>query len=160
MSRVKFVVVFCLAVLLSVVLFGCASTKPPTVEYTKVVYTMPRLTPAEGSQQEQAKGKVRISCTAVPFVAERYFNVSCKKLPVLIVVGDQYPVEVKRTPFYQVEPDHLIFKVKVHNNLDHVLRLEGTVVSFRVGHESVPVERSGYDDFLAGMLPPREEMEF
>lgn len=143
--RVRALALIACLPLIAAVSVGCAPTAPKArpPEYTTVRYVLPGLTPAEGSPQDQSKGNVRISCNATPFTAQRKVKISCRELPTMFVVNEVRPYEVKRTPFYEVGPDYLRFKIKVYNGLAHVLRLEGTVVSFRAGSDVLAVDKSG-----------------
>jgi hypothetical protein len=121
---------------------------------------IPKLVPAENSLQDQAKGRIRISCAAIPFTAEKKYQHSYLQLSTLFVVNSQYPYEVTDHPYYQVSPEHLRLKLKVYNGMSHILKLEGAVVSLRVAGELISLDRLGYKDFLGGMILPGHEMEF
>ena len=49
-----------------------------------------------------------------------------------------------QTPYYAVEPSHVTFHVKITNQLDHVLRLAGSVVVFNVNGQVISVPQKNY----------------
>jgi hypothetical protein len=49
----------------------------------------------------------------------------------------------------------------VYNQLDHVLRLAGSVIQFQVAGKSIALNAAGhYDDFLNGIILPRQQGDF
>jgi hypothetical protein len=50
--------------------------------------------------------------------------------------------------------------VKINNHLERVLRLAGAVVSFQIAGKSIAVDKARYDDFLNGIILPRQEGEY
>jgi hypothetical protein len=59
-----------------------------------------------------------------------------------------------------VTPDMVGFKVKIYNRLERVLRLAGTVVSFQVAGKTADVPKARYENFLNGIILPRQEAEY
>lgn len=153
-------------VLLTAVLMlvsGCAAffaTKPPEPVSVECRYTLPDVNPVEGYQELQEKSGVKISAAMVPFTPERNTKDEYRKKDVLFISNEQYPFEVKKVPYYTVSPGHVLFKLRVVNGLDRVLRMAGAVISFTVNGKAIALDRTGYDDFLAGTILPRQEMEY
>jgi len=158
--KVRLIVIGLASIALAI-LVGCATTqKPKESPSIKVMYGVPTLTPAENTSQDLEKHGIRISLLPYTFSATRKFRRQYKRLPTLFVVNDQYSFERKEVPYYEVTPEQVKFKVKVYNNLGHVLRLAGTVISFQVAGKMVALDKSGYEDFLNGIILPRQEMEY
>lgn len=158
--RVKLTVIGSASIALAI-LVGCATTqKPKELPSIEVTYGMPTLTPAENTSQDQEKHGIRISVLPYTFSATKKVRCQYKRLPTLFVVNDQYSFEMKEIAYYEVNPEQVQFKIKVYNNLGHVLRLAGTVISFQVAGKMVALDKSGYEDFLNGIVLPRQEMEY
>lgn len=72
----------------------------------------------------------------------------------------EYIYLVKEIPYYDVTPNELIFKIRVHNNLARVLRLAGTVITFQIDNKMINLDRANYREFIYGFVIPRQEVEY
>lgn len=132
-------------------------------EPVQVSATVPVLEPVQ-EQQRQEKGAVTILLEPVPFSATRNVRESKSVVRERYVdrkAGQVYDIySVKHEPYYSVSPEAVMFKVRIINNHQRILRLEGTVVTFAVDGKDVAVPSSNYADLLQGILTPRSEKEF
>jgi len=64
-----------------------------------------------------------------------------------------------QTPYYAVEPSHVTFHVKITNQLDHVLRLAGSVVVFNVNGQVISVPQKNYSKLANAIVPRGQELE-
>ncbi len=144
---------------LCLLLSGCQNTPPPPVS-NSLPYSLPILTPVEADKQDQVKDGIRVSVAGYTYEPKLTYQRQYRRVPQIIVVGGSYPVEVREMPSVEVTPKEVRFKVKIYNNLERVLRLAGTVVSFQAGGKTLVVPKSHYDDFLNGIILPRQEGEY
>jgi hypothetical protein len=153
---------------------GCAalvaSLRPPPPEPVTVTYRMPTIMPAQGAaQQASVKGGVAITATPATYVEdagttsdeiETGRGISCTRARTGGV--EVTPVRfLRRTtrPTFDVTPSHLVFLVKITNQMPRVFRGAGTIVQFNVAGNLVSVDRSQYSELSNLMLPPRNEAE-
>lgn len=134
--------------------------KPKSLEPVVISYKMPIIAPVDSSQQMQEKSDIKISVTPNSFSATRLTRNEYEMKRTLIVINEQYNFDKREIPYYDVSPDTLIFKIKVYNNLGHVFRTAGTIVSLLVNGKMVNLEKTGYESFLSGIILPRQEQEY
>lgn len=125
-----------------------------------VSYQMPVLASVDPAKQDQEKDGVRISVVPYSYATKQSIKREFQQLPTLLIVNKQYPAEMREIPSLHVEPSHLRFKVKINNRLERVLRLAGTVVSFQIAGKTIAVDRARYEEFLNGIILPRQEGEY
>jgi hypothetical protein len=127
------------------------------------------LTPVDPGKQDQEKDGIRVTVAPYTYtpktvVRKEYRILSPSFSPSSFIKvqnqQQQYPAEVKEIPSIAVTPDTIRLKVKIYNRLDHVLRLAGTVVSFQVAGKQANVPKARYEDFLNGIVLPRQEVEY
>ncbi len=151
-----------------VALVGCATTDttaPPSTS-TTLQYRLPVLTPVDPGKQDQEKDGIRVTVAPYTYNAKttirKEYRLAPSSLTSLVVVRtqNQNPADVREIPSIAVMPDTIRLKVKIYNRLERVLRLAGTVVSFQVAGKQANVPRARYEDFLNGMILPRQEVEY
>lgn len=143
-------------------LVGCVlpPTTPAPAPTTALEYKLPILTPVEPDKQDQERDGVRISVTPYSYTPRQTSAREYRRVQTLLLVNNQYPAQMRETPSVEVQPKELRFKIKIYNRLERVLRLAGTVVSFQVAGKTVAVDKARYEDFLAGIILPRQEGEY
>jgi len=163
---------YCIVLAASVItLSGCQTTDPtPPPSRSTLQYKLPTLTPVDPGKQDQEKDGIRVTIapytyTANTVVRKEYRILSPSFSPSsFISVGNrpepQHPAEVKEIPSIAITPDTIRLKVKIYNRLERVLRLAGTVVSFQVAGKQANVPKARYEDFLNGIVLPRQEVEY
>lgn len=134
--------------------------KPKKVEPVNVSYKIPEILPVDSAQQMQERSGIKISIVPAAFSAERKSKTEYEMKPALIVINDQYNFDKREIPYYVVSPDILKFKLKLYNNLSHVFRPAGTIVSFLVDGKMVSLEKAGYENFISAIILPRQEQEY
>lgn len=142
---------------------GCMTMQPeePAAPQTRAIsYELPTLTPVEPAKQDQERDGIRISIAPYTYSPTETVRREYRRVPSLFVVNDQVAAEMREIRGIDVNPKEVRFKVKISNRLERVLRLQGTVVSFQVAGRSVAVDSSRYEDFLSGIILPRQEMEY
>ena len=146
---------------LALALAGCETpTSQRSAETTPLEYTLPALTPVEPNKQDQEKDGIRISVAPYAYAPRQTVQREYRRVPTILIVNSQFPAEVRETPHVEVYPKDVRFKIKIYNQLERVLRLAGTVVSFQVAGKTVAVNKARYDDFLNGIILPRQEGEY
>lgn len=147
----------CLLIFLS----GCAADqRRDTSASSTVEYKLPTLTPVDPTKESQERDGIRVTAVAYPFSAQRKVSYQYRRLPAIIVVNGQLPAEMQEISSFEVQPTNVTFKVRINNQLERVLRLTGTVVTFQVGGQQEVLDPVGYRDFVNGIILPRHEMEF
>lgn len=116
--------------------------------------------PGEPAKQTQEDNGVRITVAHYSYEAKRTTFNLVHTVPTLIVVNNHQPGELQEFPRIDVVPHTLRFKVSVYNRLDRVVRMAGTAVAFQVAGKTVAVDKANYDDFLNGIILPRQEGDF
>ncbi|MEK9139369.1 MAG: hypothetical protein AAB393_19805, partial [Bacteroidota bacterium] len=145
----------------AVALIGCETmdTMPPP-SHTTLQYRLPVLTPVEPDKQDQEKDGIRVSVAPYSYTANTIVRKEYRLVPSLVTVNNQQPAEVREIPSIVITPDTVRLKVKIYNQLERVLRLAGTVVSFQVAGKQTNVPKARYEDFLNGIILPRQEVEY
>ena len=141
---------------------GCEAMKPkpPPKTTTTLRYQLPVLTPVHPDKQDQEKDGIRLAIAPYAYTSKMSSRKEYRRAPALLILNDQYPADVRETPTVTVSPGDLRFKIKINNRLERVLRLAGTVVSFQVAGKTVAVDKARYEEFLNGIILPRQESEF
>ena len=145
----------------AIALVGCETmdtTPPPS--HTTLQYRLPTLTPVEPDKQDQEKDGIRVSVAPYTYTAKTIVRKEYRLAPSLVVMQNQHPADVREIPSIAVTPDTVRLKVKIYNRLERVLRLAGAVVSFQVAGKTANVPKARYEDFLNGILLPRQEAEY
>ncbi len=154
---------FCMLLATSAItLVGCETmeTAPAPSAMTTLPYRLPILTPVEPDKQDQEKDGIRVTVAPYTYTADTVVRKEYRLIPSLIRMNNQQPAEVREIPSMAITPDTLRLKVKIYNRLERVLRLAGTVVSFQVAGKQTNVPRARYEDFLNGIVLPRQEAEY
>ena len=138
---------------------GCATTgapkAPKPVEKITLTGSAPTLEPVEGYPWEQTKDAVTIKLTPVPFEQKVVYERSLKEVFELIKVGGQIKYEVTEKPHHLViRPDNLRLELHVTNNLNHVLRFQGAVLSLNIDGKGLPIDSKTQDELLRAVLTP------
>lgn len=142
---------------------GCVAPSesgPAEPSTTQVQYRLPVVSPVEPDKQIQEKDGIRVSVAPYRFGTRDVAQHEYRRKMALFIANNQWPVDIKTTSSVQVYPNNVVFKVKINNQLERVLRLAGTVVAFQVGGKQMAVDKSAYQDFQNGIILPRQEGEF
>lgn len=143
------------------ILFLIASASTP--KQTNIPQTRsirePSLVPVENYPETIEKNGVRISVEPYEFtIVKKMKTILRPKSSFISVKGKQY-YTVTNTPV-TITPAKLKFKVRINNNLEHVLRLAGSVLAFQVNNKSIATDSKSHNNFLNGIILPRQESEF
>jgi len=143
---------------------GCATTgapkAPKPAEKVSLSGTVPTLEPVEGYPWEQTKDAVTIKLTPVPFEHKVVYQRSLKEIFELIKVGGQTKYEITERPDHLViRPDNLKLQLHVANNLNHVLRFQGAVLSLSVDGKGLPIDSKTQDELLRAVLTPYTSLD-
>jgi hypothetical protein len=151
-------------ILLSALTFvgGCQlpTQQARTPQMRTLTYQLPVITPVEPEKQDQEKDGIRISVAPYSYTTKQTIRREIQPIPTLIIVNNQQPAELREIPSIEIQPGEVRFKIKINNRHERVLRLAGTVVSFQVAGKTVAVSKAKYDDFLSGIILPRQEGEY
>ncbi len=138
---------------------GCVAEGSKEEPYAVQFYEH-RLQAVDPDTAIQTQGGVSNTVTATPIVMERETREEYVPLPTLLKINNQRMYEQRTIPMFVPRPDELRITVKVRNNLAHVLRLAGTVVTLSVAGQTVDLDTEGYKQFLGGIILPRQEGTF
>ena len=138
---------------------GCASTAPKVKESIHETATLekPTITLASGYEYAKTVDGVSIVVTPTPFEELELTKRVMQEKPSLFLVNDLVKWNITDTPVYVCRPTNLEFAVKVTNNLDHVLRLAGSVVTVSV--DGKPYPASGIEDMERIVLVPGQSWD-
>lgn len=145
-----------------VAVVGCTqvpiNTTPTATRQTQSV-KVPELTAAVKGQDSQEKDGIRVTVTPEPFRLERTYESTFRAVRRTIELGQYRPVQRRDVVTPDLQPESLIFKVRIANGLGRVIRLAGSVVSFQMAGKNVSVPQEDYAEFLSGIVLPRQETE-
>jgi len=170
-SRSLKYLIFCVSIIFFFVC--CVPSQPVDLEPSEitVTYEMPVVRILEGYSELQEKEGISISVVPGNFTKMKLTRTRCDwvgtSLERLIgkeendVLPDaQTYYKVVRIPYYEIQPENLIFNIKIYNHLDRVLRLAGTIVAFQVDGKMIHVDKANYQEFIDGFIIPRQEAEY
>ncbi len=161
-----------LAAILAVSTSACAglleSLKPPPPQPITVGYKMPVIAPVAEVKQSLSKGGIMISVTPATYVEvsnsktdeiEVDRGITCRRLKQGVEVTPTRRLRTTISPQYGVNPDRLVFLLKINNQMSRVFRGAGAVVQFNVGGRLVSVPQGQYAELSNLLLPPRNEAD-
>jgi hypothetical protein len=132
----------------------------PSLTQVRVRYDVPDLTAIPVGSETQERDGVIVQTEPLGFAARPVTVHSCKELPTMLVMNNQYPYRVQDVSGYTVLETAIGFKVKVTNRMNHVLKLAGTVFKLTVNGREVEMAAETYRMFTTGILIPGEQKEF
>lgn len=142
------------------VLAGCETPKSQPPPAQTMEYKLPVLAPVEPDKMTVERDGIKITVTGYPYGTTRTSRKEYRPKAALLVANDQWPAEMREIPAITVHPKDIRFKVKIYNQVEHVLRLAGAVVSFQVAGQTMNVPKARYENFLNGIILPRQEAEY
>lgn len=129
-------------------------------ENMTVSYTLPNINVTGKTKQSQVKGGVTITTEIIPFEVSRMEKIERKVSHKDSNQPDFDNYEIAHTPFYEVTPKNISFKIRIRNNEEVPLKLseigfaiiiDGTQWSFPTGY---------LDDWNKGMVLTGFEKEY
>lgn len=129
-------------------------------------YVIPSLEKVSRNKESITKGNVRITLEPAQYTAKnspirRVYENDYAKFGIKMVTGDsEMEYRIVETPRYVPDPCNLVFTIKVKNDMERILRLEGTVITLESDKSILSNDKEGYRDFLAGIVLPNEEKQF
>ncbi len=147
---------------------GCATTGGPKetkpAALTSVNGTIPTLEPVTGYEWEQTKDAVTIKLAPVPFTHKVAYQRTVKEargLAALFETSDGRKLyDATDQPHHLVvEPDYLRLKLHIVNNLSHVLRFHGAVLSMSADGKSLPLDETTQNELLRAVLTPYASLD-
>jgi hypothetical protein len=153
---------------LSILLFLCAGcleqakrSEPKPAEVVPLSSTLPTLEPVEGYPWEATKDAVTIKLAPSEFASQPIYERSLKEVWELLAPGDGTKLyKVTDRPHHlKVTPDDLSLQLHVTNNLSHVLRFQGAVVSMKLDGKSLPIDENTQDELLRAVLTPYANLD-
>ena len=139
---------------------GCVPMEEIKQTPTINSFQIPLLTPVEAGKSIQKKGSITMSVAPYKYDIgmethkeyQRTFGTGMETLG--------HPLDRRIVSTAVVSPAEVKFKIKINNNLAHVLHLAGAVITFQVGGNVVEVPQTRYSGFSQGILIPGKEAEF
>ncbi|MGP8321421.1 MAG: hypothetical protein ACT6FE_03735 [Methanosarcinaceae archaeon] len=145
-------------------LFGCMPSSPSEEISENITLSIinPTLEPVEGYPWEQTKENVTITIAPEPVDATCVYQRSIKKKSKLFKINDDGTDEydVKDKPIrLDLNPDRLILKLNVTNNISHVLRFHGAVPTLTVDGKNLPIDEKTKNELLRAVLTPHTTLD-
>lgn len=157
---------FVLVAFLVAMLAGCATTPPPPPETRTIEYGIPEFSYEADAKPVQKKEGITISLVPVSYTTERKIKIEDGQMrpppfeifkdPNKEIIGVFDRAEI---PYYVIVPSNLQFALKITNQLDHTLRMAGSVVSYNVDGKIVNVPQENYIEFINSIIPRGQEKE-
>ena len=139
--------------------------EPKPAEVVPLSATIPTLEPVDGYPWEATKDAVTIKLAPVDFdhkpIYERTLKLQFELLTQVDALGNSsrlYKV-TDRPDHLKSTPDTLNLKLHVTNNLSHVLRFQGAVVSLKLDGKSLPIDETTQDELLRAVLTPYANLD-
>ena len=148
---------------------SCAATQTPPVKAPiTVTCHLPSLVPAEDTSEIQTKGGVEITVSPEPFqCVKHYKELLTEDDPTFeeIVNGaghgpNEKFYEIKKTPFFDIEPTRTTFRVTINNHLTHMFRGEHIVLQFFVGGTAQSAPQGRFGELEQIVIPPGNQQQF
>lgn len=158
-------IVFVSGIMTLLLIISCATTgkqkESKPAPQTTVSGTVPVLEPVTGYDWEQTKDAVTIKLTPVPFDHKVAYGRSLKEIVEIIGPNDgRKPYKLTETPDHLViQPDILLLKLHIVNNLSHVLRFHGAVISCNIDGKSLPVDETTQNELLRAVMTPYASLD-
>ena len=124
-----------------------------------VTCTKPVLEPQEGYPFSQTRDNVTIALSQEPINHRLVYERELKQVFELFKnsEGNKYKVS-ERPHHFNLEPDNLRLKLDVTNNLSHVLRFNGAVLTMAVDGKNVPISERTQNELLQAVMTPYTTM--
>jgi hypothetical protein len=160
----KAIVLGCIILLSVILIGGCATTgskkAAQPAELIPLTASVPTLETVEGYPWELTKDAVTIKLAPVPFEHKAVYERSLKEAFELIKPDDRKLYKITDRPHHlKITPDTLILKLHVVNNLSHVLRFHGAVISCNVDGKSLPLDEATQNELLRAVLTPYASLD-
>jgi len=143
---------------------GCATTGKPKAPAAKQTVTLscvvPTLETVDGYPWEQTKDNVTINLVPTPFENRSVYERTLQEKIQLFTIGDQKTYMVTERPHhYVIRPDSLELALHLVNNLSHVLRLHGAVLSLSADGKNLPLDPRTQEELLKAVLTPYASLD-
>lgn len=159
--------VFILVFLLSAESALAGKKKGPVVDTVFLTGSMPVLDTVTGYPWHQTQGGVTIKLVPVPFESHVLYHTSLKEKSKGLfedLLEDKNNPSTKYSiteePIaYRFKPESLSFQLHITNQMNHVLRFGGSVLSFTADGKSLPVNTVSQEEFLKALILPQSSID-
>jgi hypothetical protein len=141
-------------------LTGCTPHPAPAPAPSTVTVTVPAfsVTPVQQTQESQSKGGITISLAAASggdAKVQDWTSYTQYKT----MLEDNLHVHVRKTDFAVVAGSEGTLKllVTLNNQMPRVFHGAGTIVQFKIGGQSIPVNQANYADLQNLIIPPASQ---
>lgn len=132
----------------------------PVTSAVQLEYALPQVVPQDPDRQLQQDGNVSVSVAVPTYEARVQRRETYEPISPATSQAEQRVFMKTTTPSLSVHPQQLSFNIKINNQHERVLRLDGTIVRVNVNGKMLDLRQENYQDFLNGMVLPRQETEF
>ncbi len=141
--------------------FGCNPPAPKEEVSQSLSLIQPTLEPVEGYPWEQTKDNVTITIAPEPVEVQCVYQRSIKKKFEIFSKGDgTEPYEIQDKPVrLDFEPNRLLLKLNITNNISHVLRFHGAVPTLTIDGKNIPIDEQTKDELLRAVLTPHTTLD-
>ncbi|MFK7826458.1 MAG: hypothetical protein AB8G05_20090 [Oligoflexales bacterium] len=141
------------------VLSSCVTTKDEPIT---VSYKLPVLKMVSSGDDFVKANDIRIHVEPLSYEPKRYIKKSYQendyaKYGLNMLTSGKKEYKVIATPAYTPKPDTLGFRLKITNQMPHILRLDGAVVAFRSDHSAIATDSEKFSAFKKAIILPGEE---
>jgi len=142
-------------------LTSCVTTKDEPIT---ISYELPIVTRISTGDSSIKANDIRINVEPMRYSPRRQLKKSYEendyaKYGVNMLTGGKKEYKVTSVPAYSPDPASLGFKLKITNQMDHILRLDGAVVAFRSDKSAIATDSEKYAEFKKAIILPGEEKE-
>lgn len=152
-----------LALVLAVGEAGAGKKKEPVSESVFLSGRLPVLDTVPGYPWQQTQGGVTIKLVPVPFEENvAYYKTVREKPKGLFSIGTGNAVTylvTEEPKTYLFKPDSLTFQLHITNQMNHVLRFSGSILSFTADGKSLPVNTRTQDELLKAIILPQGSLD-
>lgn len=142
-------------------LTSCVTTKNEPIT---VSYKLPVVKKISTTGSSIKSNDIRINIEPMHYSPKRSLKKSYEqndyaKYGVNLLTSGRKEYKVIAVPAYTPDPSSLGFKLKITNQMSHILRLDGAVVAFRSDKNAIATESQKYSEFKQAIILPGEEKE-
>lgn len=129
-------------------------------ELLKLTYSLPTITPTNGSVQTQTKGGVTITCEVIPFNIEVENKIERKVFYADPNMPGYDVFQVAHKPSINVNPKNFQLNIKIKNNQERILKVRETALLVQIDGVTYHIPEASLTDWYAGMIIKKGEFNY
>lgn len=137
--------------------------KGPAVDSVFLACKIPTLDTVPGYPWQETKGGVSIRLEPLQFEPVVVYHKTLKEKPkglLSLSTGNAKTYIITEEPIaYLFKPDSLTFRLHITNQMNHVLRFAGSILSFTADGKNLPLNTRTQDELLKAIILPQGSLD-